>query len=54
MYSLLTSFCPHRNSNACFQEQIDFYMAALQKWDLSLDPTLTWFPQAPPAVYQLR
>ncbi|KIW22576.1 uncharacterized protein PV07_10860 [Cladophialophora immunda] len=42
------------NTNTCFQEQIDFFTEALQRWDASLDHTLTFFPNAPPGIYLLR
>ncbi|EXJ74618.1 uncharacterized protein A1O5_02915 [Cladophialophora psammophila CBS 110553] len=42
------------NTNSCFQEQIDFFTGALQKWDASLDHSLTFFPNAPPGIYLLR
>ncbi|EXJ84557.1 hypothetical protein A1O3_05226 [Capronia epimyces CBS 606.96] len=42
------------NTNTCFQEQIDFYMDALQSWDSSCDHSITFFPNAPPGVYLLR
>ncbi|KAJ9494500.1 hypothetical protein H2202_010114 [Exophiala xenobiotica] len=34
--------------------QIDYYMVALLKWESNLDPTISWFPNAPPGLYQLR
>ncbi|KIX92802.1 uncharacterized protein Z520_11465 [Fonsecaea multimorphosa CBS 102226] len=42
------------NTNTCFQDQIDFFTEALQRWDASLDHSLTFFPNAPPGVYLLR
>ncbi|KAI1613487.1 fungal-specific transcription factor domain-containing protein [Exophiala viscosa] len=42
------------NTNTCFQDQIDCYMVALRKWESNLDPTISWFPNAPPGLYQLR
>ncbi|OAP57138.1 hypothetical protein AYL99_07875 [Fonsecaea erecta] len=42
------------NTNTCFQEQIDLFNDALQRWDASLDHTLTFFPNAPPGIYLLR
>ncbi|KAK5024924.1 hypothetical protein LTS07_008302 [Exophiala sideris] len=42
------------NTNTCFQDQIDYFMVALRKWESNLDPTISWFPNAPPGLYQLR
>jgi len=44
----------NRNTNTCFQDQIDYYMVALRRWESNLDPTISWFPNAPPGLYQLR